>query len=70
MEEIPFNKLSNALRRSDENDPSLARQRPADELTGVYGGISARSARSLRHAKSAHKQAAHTHGGCRIKGMG
>lgn len=50
---IPFNKISNSLRRSDEADPSNARLRPSDEA--LRGGFSAQRARSQRGAKSRRK---------------
>ena len=56
---IPFNKISNALRRLDEADPENAPLRPADELW--RGGFSAQMARMQRGAKSRHKTARKVH---------
>lgn len=53
---IPFNKISNALRRLDEADPDHAPLRPKDELW--RGGFSANMARFQRAAKSRRKAAA------------
>jgi len=53
---IPFNKVSNALRRLDEADPDTAPLRPADELW--RGGFSANMARLRRRAKSNRKASA------------
>jgi len=55
-DKIPFNKVSNALRRLDEADPDTAPLRPADERW--RGGFSANMARLRRSAKSRRKAAA------------
>ncbi|MDD5656767.1 MAG: hypothetical protein PHF00_05875 [Elusimicrobia bacterium] len=67
--QIPFNKRSNLLRRSDEAEPEQARRRPHDELGGVYGGFSAQMARNRRHSKSARKADMRPHGGRHVKGV-
>jgi hypothetical protein len=65
--QIPYNKQSNLLRRSDENEPEQARRRPHEEL--VFGGFSAQLARNRRRAKSMHKTGARPHGGRHVKGV-
>jgi len=67
--QIPFNKRSNLLRRSDEAEPERARRRPQDEIVGVYGGFTAQLARNRRRAKSVRKAAARPHGGRHVKGV-
>lgn len=63
-QDIPFNKVSNALRRLDEADPESTRVNPAERWRG---GFSAAMARLRRRAKSNRKASARVRSSRHIK---
>jgi hypothetical protein len=61
---IPFNKASNRLRRLDEAEPERTRLRPQEFF---HGGISARTSRLRRDAKSRRKTSRRLRSSRRVK---
>ncbi len=55
-QKLPFNKVSNGLRRLDEADAPDSSHRPSDEL--VRGGLNADISRRRRSARSERRFAA------------